>query len=73
MKTDLFLRKEPSCSIKEIYFIQDGWDGTPLHLYDVYNQMNANEHIIKNPTETKLINATKISGRIQSGLGIGCV
>lgn len=45
--------------------------GTPLHFYDVQNQLNANEHIINNPTETKLLNATKISGRLQSGLGIG--
>jgi len=33
--------------------------------------MNANEHIVKNPSETKLINATKVSGRLQNGLGIG--
>lgn len=45
--------------------------GTPLHHDDVENMLNANEHIIKNPTETKLLNATKISGRLQSGLGIG--
>ena len=45
--------------------------GTPLHFHEVGNMMNANERIIKNPTETKLLNATKISGRLQSGLGIG--
>ncbi len=45
--------------------------GTPLHFYSVENYMNPNEHIVKNPTETKLINATKVSGRLQSGLGIG--
>ncbi len=45
--------------------------GTPLHLYEVENHMNSNEHIVKNPTETKLVNATKISGRLQNGLGIG--
>lgn len=45
--------------------------GTPLHLYEVENQMNPNEYIIKNPLETKLINATKISGRFQGGLGFG--
>ncbi len=27
--------------------------------------------VVKNPTESKLINATKISGRTQKGLGIG--
>src|SRR5687767_11341750 len=45
--------------------------GTPLHLYEVENHMNSNEYIIKNPLETKLINATKISGRFQGGLGFG--
>ena len=45
--------------------------GTPLHYYDVGVYMNSDEHIIKNPSETKLINATKVSGRLQNGLGIG--
>lgn len=45
--------------------------GAPLHLYDVENMMNANEHIVKNPSETKLLNATKISGRMKGGLGVG--
>ena len=45
--------------------------GTPLHFYDVRNHMNTNERLVKNPRETKLINATKVSGRLQSGLGIG--
>ncbi|XVJ66513.1 MAG: carbohydrate binding family 9 domain-containing protein [Lacibacter sp.] len=45
--------------------------GSPLHLYDVYGQLNSNEKIIRNPTESKLINASKISGRTQKGLGIG--
>jgi hypothetical protein len=45
--------------------------GTPLHFNDIANYLDSNEHIVKNPTETKLINATKISGRLQNGLGIG--
>ena len=45
--------------------------GTPLHFYEVGGMMSPDERIVKNPTETKLINATKISGRLQSGLGIG--
>jgi hypothetical protein len=46
--------------------------GRPLHFYDVYDQVIlTNERVVKNPTETKLINATKLSGRTQSGLGIG--
>lgn len=44
--------------------------GTPIHLYDAYN-VGANEKVIKNPNESKLINASKISGRTQKGLGIG--
>ena len=45
--------------------------GTPLHYGDIYNQVTANETVIKNPQESKLINATKISGRTKEGLGIG--
>ena len=39
--------------------------------YDPYSIINANERVIKNPSETKLINATKVSGRMQNGLGVG--
>jgi len=45
--------------------------GRPLHLYDVYNSVNPDESVINNPSESKLINASKISGRTQKGLGIG--
>jgi len=45
--------------------------GTPLHYYDVGNEITASEQIVKNPVESKLINATKISGRNKHGLGIG--
>jgi hypothetical protein len=46
--------------------------GMPLNYYKVGNQIDtATERIVKNPSETKLINATKISGRFKSGLGIG--
>ncbi|MDB5236119.1 MAG: hypothetical protein JWR44_3112 [Hymenobacter sp.] len=31
----------------------------------------ANERIVRNPSETPLLNATKVSGRTKSGLGIG--
>ncbi len=43
----------------------------PIHYYDVANKIDSSEHIVKNPTESKLINATKISGRTSKGLGIG--
>jgi hypothetical protein len=44
---------------------------TPIHYWDVAGQLNANESVLKNPSETKLINATKVSGRTKKGLGIG--
>ena len=45
--------------------------GSPLHRYDVYDDVDSNQTVLKNPSESKLINATKISGRTQGGLGIG--
>ncbi len=45
--------------------------GTSLHYDDVAGELHANETLIKNPSETKLINAAKVSGRTSSGLGIG--
>ncbi len=45
--------------------------GTPLRYGDVYSQIAANEKVIKNPRESRLINATKVSGRKKNGLGIG--
>lgn len=45
--------------------------GTPLHYGDVEDWLRADESIVKNPLESKLINATKISGRTTKGLGIG--
>jgi len=44
---------------------------TPLHYAEVTDSLRSNEIILKNPTESRLINATKISGRTKSGLGIG--
>jgi len=43
----------------------------PNSYWDVEDQLNDNEEVIKNPSETQLINATKISGRTSGGLGIG--
>ncbi|QJX48211.1 carbohydrate binding family 9 domain-containing protein [Hymenobacter taeanensis] len=42
---------------------------TPIGFYGV--QAGATEKIIRNPAETRLLNATKVSGRTKSGLGIG--
>lgn len=45
--------------------------GEPIHYNDVYNQLGPGESVSRNPSETRLINATKVSGRTSSGLGIG--
>ena len=45
--------------------------GQPLHYWNAYNQVGPNDTVIKNPAETKLVNATKVSGRTARGLGIG--
>lgn len=45
--------------------------GQPIHYYDAYGRVGVNETIVKNPAESKLINATKISGRTQKKLGLG--
>ncbi|MHC1704653.1 MAG: DUF5916 domain-containing protein [Tenuifilaceae bacterium] len=45
---------------------------SPVSHYDVYSQIDPiKEEIIENPVETKMINATKITGRTHKGLGIG--
>lgn len=43
----------------------------PLHYYDVEESLPSDHQLRKNPSESKLINATKISGRTRKGLGIG--
>lgn len=45
--------------------------GTPIGYDYVLEALNNNELIHENPQETQLYNATKISGRTVSGLGIG--
>lgn len=45
--------------------------GTPIHLYEAYDSVTDKEKVIENPSASKLINATKISGRAKNGLGIG--
>ncbi len=42
--------------------------GTPLHYDDTYPGA---VKVLENPQETKLVNATKISGRTAKGLGVG--
>ena len=45
--------------------------GTPIDYSTADNNLGMNEEVIENPGETQLVNATKISGRTKSGLGIG--
>jgi hypothetical protein len=45
--------------------------GQPIHYYSVYGMLGPNDFVKKNPVESKLINATKISGRTKQKLGIG--
>ena len=45
--------------------------GEPIHVNDVYSLLGADEDVIKNPLQSKLINATKISGRSKKGFGLG--
>ncbi|WP_226999100.1 DUF5916 domain-containing protein [Flavisolibacter tropicus] len=49
----------------------------PIHYYAIQDPLREEDHvqdnevIISNPTESKLVNATKVSGRLHKGLGIG--
>lgn len=43
----------------------------PSYTNDVYSQLQVGETVKDNPSESKLINATKVSGRTGKGLGIG--
>jgi hypothetical protein len=44
---------------------------TPIHYGDVSNKMTSTEVMVKNPSETKMINGAKLSGRTSGGLGVG--
>ncbi|MEI6898461.1 MAG: DUF5916 domain-containing protein [Bacteroidota bacterium] len=43
----------------------------PRNFFQPYDSLKSNEIISKNPEETRIINATKISGRNTNGFGIG--
>ncbi len=45
--------------------------GTPIHKGDVYGKVDSTEVVNDNPNESKLFNATKISGRNPKGFAIG--
>jgi hypothetical protein len=43
----------------------------PVQTGDAYASVDNNDEIVKDPRETKIVNATKVSGRMQNGLAIG--
>jgi hypothetical protein len=45
--------------------------GTPLNYSKAYANLQEGETVVKNPANSQLYNATKISGRTAKGLGIG--
>lgn len=45
--------------------------GQPIDYGNAYNNLKPGEEVVRNPTETRLLNATKLSGRLSNGLGIG--
>lgn len=45
--------------------------GTPINHDIVQDSLSTGDKVLSNPTESKLINATKISGRTKKGLGVG--
>ncbi len=44
---------------------------TPSGFFNIYNDLNEGESVIKNPSQVRLLNAFKISGRTNKGLGLG--
>jgi len=45
--------------------------GTPLNYENAYADLSYSEEVISNPRESRLLNASKVSGRMENGLGIG--
>ena len=45
--------------------------GTPSNYFGVYSDLDSTEIVESNPSSSRLLNATKLSGRTNSGLGIG--
>jgi len=45
--------------------------GMPIGFYNADAALVSGEEIVENPTETKMINAVKLTGRTNKGLGIG--
>ncbi|HEY6081933.1 MAG TPA: DUF5916 domain-containing protein, partial [Chitinophagaceae bacterium] len=62
---------------RELFFSKGGLfysrriGGVPVYYDSAANRLQPGEKIISNPLESKLLNATKITGRTKGGLGIG--
>jgi hypothetical protein len=44
---------------------------TPSGFYNVSSELDSGDVLMENPSQSKLLNATKVSGRLNNGLGIG--
>ncbi len=45
--------------------------GSPVGMNSVYSNLKEGEEVMDNPTKSRLLNASKVSGRTESGLGVG--
>lgn len=45
--------------------------GTPINFGAAFSEVKEGEELVENPSQGKLVNATKISGRTKQGLGVG--
>lgn len=45
--------------------------GRPVNYYGAYRELEENESVVANPSKSRLLNATKITGRTAGGTGIG--
>ena len=45
--------------------------GRPLNYWDAYDAVGEGDSLLINPQQTQLINASKVSGRTDKGLGVG--
>jgi hypothetical protein len=61
--TELFEKGDIFYSKRIGSFPKDGWT--------VYDNLGTNEEVVSNPSETQIVNASKVTGRTKKGLGIG--
>ena len=69
-KRQFFTEGSELFSKGDIYYSRRIGD-RPAGYGTVFDEMGESEELIANPEETRLINATKVSGRTNGGLGIG--